>query len=102
MEEVYHYLEKKMNYDVVSIIRNITNNLNHRLNFIDCMDQIKSIDKEYKYLIWAYTIGSKRYPPTRHIYKFILILNRNKILLNKSVCLKNYNLKRYSQSILYI
>ena len=75
-----------MNYDVVSIIRNITNNLNHRLRFVDCMDQIKSIDKEHKYLIWAYNIGSKISPPTRHIYKFTLSLNRNKIKLNKSGC----------------
>ena len=74
-----------LNYDVVCIIKNIVELNNQKSKLVHCMDQIKSINNEYTYLVWAYKNRRIFKPPPSFFCKFILNLNNDKININ------NYN-----------
>jgi hypothetical protein len=84
MDTIYKTLEEKLNYDVVCIIKDFLDILNHKDKLIYCMDQIKSINDEHTYLLWAYDNHSSSISPEPIINKFILNSNNNKIKINKN------------------
>jgi hypothetical protein len=85
MNIIYNSLEDMLNYDVVCIIKNILELNNQKSKLIHCMDQIKSINNEYTYLVWAYKKNRAITRPPSLVCKFILNSNNDKVNLN------NYN-----------
>ena len=87
MDEIYIALEKKLNYDVVCIIKDFVDLLYKKHMFDYVVDQINSINKEHVYLVWDYNrdVANGRYyvKPPPCIDKFILESNNYKINLNK-------------------
>jgi hypothetical protein len=83
MYKIYNIFEKILNYDVVCIIKDFVDILNNKDKLIHCIDQVKYINNEHAYLLWAYYNHSLYYPPPI-ITKFMLNCNNDKIKLNKT------------------
>ena len=87
MDEIYYDLGKKLNYDVVCIIKNFVESLYEKEMFNNVVDQIDSISKEHKYLVWEYNRDVSRgwlnKSPPPCINEFILESNNYKIDLNR-------------------
>lgn len=84
MNTIYNSLEDMLNYDVVYIIKNIVELNNQKSKLIHCMDQIKSINNEYTYLVWAYKNNRAITRPPSLFCKFILNSNNYKVSINNS------------------
>ena len=84
MDSIYEILEETLNYDIVFIIKDFVELLNEKAKLDNCITQIKSINKEHIYLLWAYDKYTNCYQPPSMVSKFILNCNNDKINLNKT------------------
>jgi len=93
MEEVYNFLENRMNYDVGEIIRTKVDTINRRNNFKQCLDQIIFIKKEHKYNL-CIRWGNIVVRPKPLFSKYILQENRDKMTLLGKTPPGNFNRRR--------
>ena len=80
MDDVYEFLIGRMNYDVVCIIKDKVEFLNHQEDFMFCLNQIININQEHDYHIraWMRSFGRRKPPRGARFYKHILRNNRIK------------------------
>ena len=76
--ELFDFLVSKMNFDVVLIICEKLNFINHKLNYYYCMNQLNYLQRYYKFLI--YTEPIYRIPD--NTFQYMLECNRSKIATN--------------------
>ena len=94
MDDVYEFLIGRMNYDVVCIIKDKVEFLNHQEDFMFCLNQIINVKQEYDYQIWTWenrVVNYSKYmiyhmyrQPLSRFYKHILRNNRTKQELNRT------------------
>ena len=93
MEEIYNFLENRMNYDVGEIIRTEVATINTCNNFKQCLDQIIFIKKEHKYNLHNYR-SNIVVRPKPLFSKYILQENRDKMTLLGKTPPGNFNRRR--------
>ena len=93
MEEIYNFLENRMNYDVGEIIRAKVATINRCNNFKQCLDQIIFIKKEHKYNLHNYR-SNMVVRPNPLFSEYILQENRDKMTLLGKTPPGNFNRRR--------
>lgn len=76
--ELFDFLVSKTNYDVVIIICEKLNFINHKLNYYYCMNQLNYLQRYYKFLIYIETT----YSVPKYTFQYMLECNRSKIATN--------------------